>query len=452
MPDPVATAYVNEIPKWGEPYPRILDRNSMLNALTDYILQVNYHGYRPDPRKVLAVRTSDRTATLHTAAVPLRQEVYYFIEGEVFPQEGTTRLKEGQTLEELAEELLAQCYEQLWIWVAYDFTKGSPPGFRKPFEHELIVKGSPEPNPEQFSRRKDIPDGIHPKFFLPDQTPLNRVPADFQPDVTLDEVVSYLNNLVTTDFRNALPEGDNQPIWDLPLVGVASADDPLFARFQDPEVVGAQHRLPQEWLPGAQSIVSVFLPFSEHIFRSYKKESRYSAIEFSSGKWNGSKFLNVVRRGLSRYFEARGGLANAPNIDPRYDSDGWLPFWSERHVAFAAGVGTFGLQQALITERGAYGRVCSVITTLKLKPTVRPYTEAYGYCLYAFDGSCTACVGRCPTGAVNASGKIVALCSKHGNSEHFKEWGYGSCGHCSTFIPCSRQVPAKILKATGRNI
>jgi len=155
----------------------------------------------------------------------------------------------------------------------------------------------------------------------------------------------------------------------------------------------------------------------------------------------------VVRRGLIRFFAQHGGQAIAPNIDPRYDSDGWLPFWSERHVAFAAGVGTFGLQQALITERGAFGRVCSVITTLKLTPTIRPYTEAYGYCLYAFDGSCRACVERCPTGAVNVAGKKVALCSKHGNSEHFKEWGYGSCGHCSTFIPCSRGIPAKIKKS-----
>ena len=75
----------NEIPKWGEPYPRILNRQSVLEALTDYILQANYQGYSPDPRKVLAVRTSDRTASLRNAATPIRQEVYYFIEGEVFP-------------------------------------------------------------------------------------------------------------------------------------------------------------------------------------------------------------------------------------------------------------------------------------------------------------------------------------------------------------------------------
>ncbi|WP_243689429.1 hypothetical protein [Geotalea toluenoxydans] len=47
--------FVNEIPKWGEPYPNILNRQSVLECLTDYILQVNYRGYRPDPRKMLAV-------------------------------------------------------------------------------------------------------------------------------------------------------------------------------------------------------------------------------------------------------------------------------------------------------------------------------------------------------------------------------------------------------------
>ena len=73
-----------------------------------------------------------------------------------------------------------------------------------------------------------MPPGIHPQFFLPDPEPRNRVPADFQPDLALAEVVVYLNHLVTSDFRNALPEGDNHPIWDLPVVGVAAADDPYF--------------------------------------------------------------------------------------------------------------------------------------------------------------------------------------------------------------------------------
>ncbi|WP_243689430.1 hypothetical protein [Geotalea toluenoxydans] len=36
-------------------------------------------------------------------------------------------MKGGQSPSELAEELLVQHYERLYIWVAYDFTKGRPP-------------------------------------------------------------------------------------------------------------------------------------------------------------------------------------------------------------------------------------------------------------------------------------------------------------------------------------
>ena len=439
-----ASLFPNEIPKWGEPYPNRLNRESVLASLTDYILQVNHREYRPDKRKVLAVRTSDRTATLRNAAAPLRQEVYYFIEGELFPHEGMTKLKEGQRPAALAEELLDDIYEQLYIWVAYDLTKGSPPGFGKPFDEPLIVKGSGNPNPDQITRQKPI-DGVNPLFFRPDPVPVYIV-DDFVPDVTVEEIFRHVDDLVKNDFRNALPEGDNPPIWETPLIGIASADDPLFARFQDPEVEGAGHRLPQEWLKGARSVISVFLPFSKHISAHYTKQQRYSALEFSSGKWNGSKFLNVVRRSLIRFANSRGAEALAPNIDPRYDSDGWRPYWSERHVAFAAGLGTFGLHQNLISEKGALGRICSVITTLNLKPAVRPYTDVYGYCLYAFDGSCDACVRRCPTGAITDAGKVDGRCETHGNKEHFKDWNYGSCGHCSTNIPCSRTIPAKIKR------
>jgi ferredoxin len=447
-----ASLFDNEIPKWGEPYPKILNRASVQESLSEYLLGVNLRGYHPDPRKVLAVRTSDRTATLRNAAAPLRQEVYYFVEGEIFPQAGTTRLAEGETPDELAARLLDQVYEQLYIWLAYDFTKGSPPGFRKPFEHPPIFKGSPHANPEQVTRRPAIPQGINPRFFLPDPAPRAPVGSFAPEDVALEDLVRHVTELVRTDFRNALPEGDNPPIWDAPLVGIAAADDPLFERFQDPEVVGPGHRLPQEWLPGARSIVSVFLPFTEHITRHYTREQRYSAIEFSSGKWNGSKFLNVVRRSLIRFAERQGAVAVAPNIDPRYDSDGWRPFWSERHTAFAAGLGTFGLHQNFISAKGALGRLCSVITTLQLTPTPRPYTEIYGYCLYAFDGSCDACIRRCPTGAITDAGKVAGLCETHGNKEHFAAWNYGSCGHCSTLIPCAREIPPRIRKTLPTSV
>lgn len=102
-----------------------LDRGSVVAAIADYLLQANYRGYRPDHRKVLSVRRIDRIASLRNAGLPVRWEVYYYIEGELFPDEGATRLKEGQSVVGLAEELVEGVWAQLWAWNGYDFTPTS---------------------------------------------------------------------------------------------------------------------------------------------------------------------------------------------------------------------------------------------------------------------------------------------------------------------------------------
>ncbi|PKU22070.1 hypothetical protein [Telmatospirillum siberiense] len=102
-----------------------LDRRSVVAAIADYVLQVNYRGYRPDPRKVLSVRRTDRTAWLRNEGIPVRWEVYYYIEGELFPKEGATRLAEGESSVRRAEALVDEVWDQLWAWNGYDFTPTS---------------------------------------------------------------------------------------------------------------------------------------------------------------------------------------------------------------------------------------------------------------------------------------------------------------------------------------
>ena len=105
--------------------PKLLDRTSVIAAITDYVRQVNFRGYLPDYRKVLAVRESDRTATLRNAVDPVRWEVYYYIEGELFPGEGATRLGPDEAAQNLAERLVDSIWNELWVWNAYDFTPTS---------------------------------------------------------------------------------------------------------------------------------------------------------------------------------------------------------------------------------------------------------------------------------------------------------------------------------------
>jgi len=102
-----------------------LDRPSVVAAIADYLLEANYRGYRPNRQKVLTVRRSDRIASLRDAAIPVRGEAFYYIEGELFPEAEATCLPPEQTPRELAEQLVAGIWERLWVWNAYDFTRST---------------------------------------------------------------------------------------------------------------------------------------------------------------------------------------------------------------------------------------------------------------------------------------------------------------------------------------
>ena len=72
--------------------------------------------------------------------------------------------------------------------------------------------------------------------------------------------------------------------------------------------------------------------------------------------------------------------------------------WSERHVAYVCGLGTFGLSKGLITERGMAGRFGSIVTDAELAPTPRKYSDPFEYCT-----KCGACQFRCPAKAIDKS-------------------------------------------------
>jgi epoxyqueuosine reductase QueG len=123
--------------------------------------------------------------------------------------------------------------------------------------------------------------------------------------------------------------------------------------------------------------------------------------------------------------------------------------WSERHAAYAAGLGTFGLSDGLITEKGKAHRVGSVIAKIGIPSTPRPYTNHHAYCLWYAKGTCGACIKKCPAGAISERGHEKQKCSNYVDTTnafveetyHFK--GYG-CGLCQVGIPCESRIPEGI--------
>jgi hypothetical protein len=125
--------------------PGELNRQSVEGALADYVLDINQKGYRPDPSKVLAVRGTDRTAWLRRAALPTRWEAWYYIEGELFPEPGSTRLPEGETPLSHARNLTEGIWEKLRAWSGYDFTPTSY-GLNHMLEPLDIAEAGESPN------------------------------------------------------------------------------------------------------------------------------------------------------------------------------------------------------------------------------------------------------------------------------------------------------------------
>lgn len=253
--------------------------------------------------------------------------------------------------------------------------------------------------------------------------------------VSLDSIQQLLNGFVSTSPKNIVAELDAMQIYGQPLVGIASAKDTLWQKLKEPDVISPLHLSPPEWLREAQSVISCFLPFTERI-RSANRSQGWPATEWLYGRYEGEMFSNTVRRWLVDILQQDGGHALSPVLDERFAVIQRRSNWSERHVAFIAGLGTFSLNRSLITNHGSAGRFVSVITDLDLEATPRAYTEIDEYCT-----RCGACIRRCPPIAIDKNGKDNAICSNYVGETKVRYAPRYGCGKCQTGVPCEAQRP-----------
>lgn len=257
---------------------------------------------------------------------------------------------------------------------------------------------------------------------------------------TVQKIQERLSAFIIENPLNFMEPHNNMKIYDTPLLGVSSGDDPYYYTFVKPEIVGPDFLPPLAWLPGARSVISYFLPFTKELRHTNRKPGPPSQ-EWISARIDGEKFNNEIRHFLAGLIEEMGFSAISPGIDPRFSVKNRVPNWSERHAAFVSGLGTFGLHRGLITEKGTAGRFGSVVTTLALPPTRRKYEGYSDYCLYLTRGKCGACMKRCPANAFTSEGKDNQICSDYLDkilAEHAPRYG---CAKCNVHVPCEHRIP-----------
>ena len=249
------------------------------------------------------------------------------------------------------------------------------------------------------------------------------------------------------------PELEGMAIFDRPLLGYAAADDPMFERLRGEAGVGPQMLMPGQWLPGARSVISLFLPFSAAV-RESNRGGGDPSPQWLHGRIQGQRMVLELCSHLRDVLRQNGIDSVVPAADPRFRAvgmpdpqgtedwqrRGFTSTWSERHAAYVCGLGTFGLSGGLITARGMAGRFGSLVADAPFPATVRNYQGIYDYCT-----RCGSCARRCPAGAIALeTGKDHVKCAACLDTLKRTFAPYYGCGKCQTGVPCERGIPGTV--------
>jgi len=272
-------------------------------------------------------------------------------------------------------------------------------------------------------------------------------------------IASVIENFIEHSPENSLRNAARDKAFAKPLVGFARGDDPLFEAYK--EHVGPFIMTPWEVFavtfgaPGVRAenltVISYILPQTEATKKDNRRETLYPSERWARARIFGEEANVQLRKHLVAALTAEGCRAVAPLLTPQFSTRvspkyGLSSTWSERHAAYAAGLGTFGLCDGMITPVGKAMRTGSVVIEGQLPPSPRPHTDHRAGCLYFSRGICKKCVKRCPAGAISEAGKDKAVCLKHLRKTreyvktHYGFEGYG-CGLCQTGVPCESRVP-----------
>lgn len=265
--------------------------------------------------------------------------------------------------------------------------------------------------------------------------------------------------------ENTLRDKDNEPAFEMPIVGFSSGADPVYADLKG--LIGPFFWTPLEifsltfpdlWITADQlTVIAWVLPMTRATKADNRKEKAYASERWYRARRFGEEFNTKLRIYLAARLNDAGYQAVAPQASPLWamkvsERYGISSTWSERHAAYVSGLGTFGLCDGLITPVGKAMRCGSVVARLSIPSTPRPYNDPHAYCLFFSQGGCGKCIGRCPVGAITEKGHDKVKCKEYLEKvqvTHARETygleAYG-CGLCQTKVPCESRIPSTKAK------
>ena len=291
-----------------------------------------------------------------------------------------------------------------------------------------------------------------------------------------EEFEQFLNQEFSRNKLNRLHKNyGGGKFFSTPYIGVSSGDDPLYQKYK--EVVGPEHYTPAElWLadglPNEERlasklrVVSIVCPFVDEIRIASKTAKKIPAEIYSVSRNYANPFMLDLLRKIIKYIQDLGYNATAGMLSENFSiftKGRFYSNFSERHAAFAAGLGTFSLHEGFITEVGCNVRFTSFITDAPFEVTPRSHENPYGNCLYYSEGTCRKCEERCPGDAITKNGHDKNKCFYYGQKVARKlrdrigpilkpssrrinqivrpNWFPVGCAFCQFDVPCMDKNP-----------
>ena len=210
-----------------------------------------------------------------------------------------------------------------------------------------------------------------------------------------ERIRDCIGRYVASGENNLYPGGVHEPAWNEPLVGFSRGDDPLYQGFKDD--IGPFYWTPPEIFaatfpdvrvkPDELTVISWVLPQTEQTRRDNGREKAVSAERWARARKYGEEFNVKLRDHVAGFLREAGHEAVAPMNAPlfRWEKSaryGFASSWSERHTAYASGLGTFGAVRRpdhvpgkgdALRFRGGPDRRPSVGASLHRSPRLLPF-------------------------------------------------------------------------------
>lgn len=235
-----------------------------------------------------------------------------------------------------------------------------------------------------------------------------------------------------TEYHN---DHDHQVDWKRPLVGYADANSPYILGLRS--IISETHYLPEDILKGCTVIISYFLPFAESVGADNETDDEPSRL-WSLAYTETNQMLSQLNDYLIDQIELMGFHGAVPENAGTIDNEHIYSNWSQRHIAYAAGLGTFGMNNMLITENGCCGRFSSIVTDL---PVVPDETRKAEFCTYRLNGKCGICMKKCPINAFDAYRGYDRRSCFVRLDDFERRLGTDACGKCTVGLPCTFRRP-----------